>query len=115
MRHWGAYAELAALEFARARRDIAAQLIAWCIVAIGLFFGLALACFGIIAYTWNTDYRVASIAWMSGAFILIAVCGALYGFGLMRRRRPFFSTIQQQWQQDKVIIERILSDDEGAP
>jgi uncharacterized membrane protein YqjE len=112
LRHIAAYAELAAVDFARAQREITAQLVALAIVAICALFAVLLACIGVIAYTWDTPYRIAAIGWMFGFFVLLAIVAALYGSKLARARTPLLTDIRREWQEDRVILERILSSDE---
>jgi uncharacterized membrane protein YqjE len=111
LRHLAAYVELAALDFARAQREVTAQLAALAVMAICALFALLLACVGVIAYTWDTPYRVVVIAWMAGAFVFGAVVAALYRSKLARTRSPFLADVQREWQEDRVILERILSSD----
>lgn len=112
MRHIGAYIELAALDLARTQREIMAQVVAMAIVAICVLFFVLLICIGIIAYTWNTPYRVAAIAWMAGAFIVVALIAAIYRFRAAGARSPLLADVRREWQEDRVLLERILSSDE---
>jgi uncharacterized membrane protein YqjE len=111
MRHIGAYVELVGLDLQRTQREITAQFVATAIVAICIVFALFLACMGVIAYTWNTPYRVAAIAWMAGVFVMVAIGALIYRTRISRDRSPMFSDVQREWQEDKVILERILSSD----
>lgn len=113
MRHIGAYVELVGLDLARAQREITAQLVATVILAICILFALFLVCMGVIAYTWNTPYRVAAIAWMAGGFIVVAIGCLIYRARIARARTPLFTDVHREWQEDKVILERILSSDES--
>ena len=112
MRHIGAYFELAGLDLARTQREIMAQVVASAIVAICALFAVFLSCLGIIAYTWNTPYRLAAIAWMAGGFIVVAIAAALYRARSARVRSPLLADVHREWQEDRVILERILSSDE---
>jgi uncharacterized membrane protein YqjE len=112
MRHVGAYIELAELDLARAQRELAAQLVAIGVVAICALFAVILACLGVVAYTWDTPYRVAAIAWMGGGFLVLAIAAAIYLSRLMRARSPLLADVRREWQEDRVILERILSDEE---
>jgi uncharacterized membrane protein YqjE len=114
MRHIGAYAELVGLDLQRTQREIMAQLVATAIVAICILFALFLLCMGVIAYTWNTPYRVAAIAWMAGVFVVVAIGALIFRTRVARERSPMFSDVQREWQEDKVILERILSSDEES-
>jgi uncharacterized membrane protein YqjE len=107
-----AYAELAALDIARAQREIGAIFVATAIAAVCLLFCVFLACLAVIAYFWDTAYRVAAIGWLAGGFLLIAVLTLLYRASLSRARTPFFSDLQREWHEDRVVLERILSADE---
>ncbi len=112
MRHIGGYVELIALDLARTQREITAQVLAGAIAAVCLLFAAFLACLAVVACTWDTAYRVAAIAWMCGGFLVIAVVAVIYMVRLGRARTPLLSDLQREWQQDRVILERILSSDE---
>jgi uncharacterized membrane protein YqjE len=113
MRHIGAYIDLAGLDLARAHREITAQVVAAAIVAICLLFAVFLLCLGIIAYFWDTPYRLAAIAWLAGVFLVVAIAAAIYRARAARARSPLLSDVRREWQEDRVILEKILSSDEG--
>ena len=109
-RHLGAYIDLVALDLDRTRREIIAQVVASVIIAVCIFFLILMVCLAVLAYTWNTPYRLAAIAWMSGGFLLIAVAAVIYRFNVARSE-PFFADVRKEWQEDRVILERILFPD----
>lgn len=113
MRHIGSYVELVGLDLQRTQREITAQLVATAIVAICALFAVFLVCLGVIAYTWDTPYRLAAIAWMAGGFVVIAIVALIYRARIARDRTEMFADVQREWQEDKVILERILSSDEN--
>jgi uncharacterized membrane protein YqjE len=115
LRHIGAYVELVALDLARAQREITAQVVASAIAAICALFALFMLCLGVVAYTWDSAYRVAAIAWMGGGFLVIAIAAVIYRSRLGRARSPLLSDVKREWQEDRVILERILSSDEDRP
>ena len=78
MRHIGAYIDLAGLDLARTHREITAQVVASAIVAICALFAVFLICLGIVAYFWDTPYRLAAIACLAGVFVLAAIAAAIY-------------------------------------
>jgi uncharacterized membrane protein YqjE len=112
MRHIGGYVELIALDLARAQREITAQVVVLAIAAICALFALFMACLAVVAYTWDTSYRVPAIAWMGGGFLVIAIVAIIYRSSLARARSPMLSDAQREWQEDRVILEQILSADE---
>jgi uncharacterized membrane protein YqjE len=112
LRHIAAYIELAGLDLARTQRELSAQLLAGAVVAVCALFVLLFACLGVVAYTWDTPYRVAAIAWMGGGFLVVAIIAGLYAASLSRKRSPLLSDVQREWQEDRVILERILSSEE---
>jgi uncharacterized membrane protein YqjE len=112
LRHIAAYVELAALDFGRAQREISAQLITVAVMGVCVLFALLFACVGVVAYTWDTPYRVAAIAWMAGGFLALAVIAAVIRARQSRARSPFLADMQREWQEDRVLFERILSDEE---
>jgi uncharacterized membrane protein YqjE len=114
MRHIGAYLELIGLDLQRTQREIMAQVVATAIVAICALFAVFLVCVGVIAYTWDTPYRVAAIAWMAGVFVLVAVGALIFRARIARERSAMFADVQREWQEDKVILERFLSSDEES-
>jgi len=112
LRHVGAYIELAELDLARAQRELVAQMRASAVAVICALFAVFMACLGIVAYTWDTPHRVAAIAWMGGGFLGLSVAAAVYRSRLMRERAPLLSDVRREWQEDRVILEGILSADE---
>jgi len=112
MRHIGAYIELAGLDLARTQREITAQVVALAIVAICVLFALFLTCLGVIAYFWDTPYRLAAIAWMAGGFLVVAIGAAVYRARVARARSPLLSDVRREWQEDRVILEKMLSSEE---
>jgi uncharacterized membrane protein YqjE len=112
LRHLAAYLELAALDLARTQRELSAQLIAVLIMGVCVLFTILFACIAVIAYTWDGPYRVAAIAWMGGGFLVLAIIAAVMQAKLARARSPFMADLQREWQQDRVLFERILSDEE---
>jgi len=112
MRHIGAYIELAGLDLARTHREITAQVVASAVMAICILFAVCLTCLGIVAYFWDTPYRLAAIAWMAGGFLVVAVAAAVYRSRAARARSPLLSDVRREWQEDRVILEKILSSGE---
>jgi uncharacterized membrane protein YqjE len=113
MRHIGAYIDLAGLDLARTQREITAQVVALAIIAICVLFAIFLACLGIVAYFWDTPYRLPAIAWMAGGFLVVAIGAAIYRARAARARSPLLSDVRREWQEDRIILEKILSSDEN--
>ncbi len=112
LRHLAAYAELAALDIARARKEIGTILAITAIAAICVLFCVFFGCLALIAHFWDTAYRVAAIGWLAGGFLLLAVILLLYRASLSRARTPFLVDLERNWHEDRVLLERILSADE---
>jgi uncharacterized membrane protein YqjE len=112
LRHLAAYVELAALDLAKAQREITAQVKAFAIVAVSVFFALLMACLAVVAATWDTPNRVAAIVWMGGGFLVVAVGAAIYQARLARSQTPILDSVRREWHADRVILERILAEDE---
>jgi uncharacterized membrane protein YqjE len=64
-----------------------------------------------VAYTWDTPYRVAAIGCMGGGFVIVAIIAAIYRSSLVRAAPPLLSDVQREWQEDRVILERIIADE----
>ena len=111
LRHLAAYVELAALDFSRAQRELGSVFIAAIVAAICGLFCLALACLALIAYYWDTPYRVVTIGSLAGGFLLLGIIMLVYSRRLSGARTPFLSDLRREWQEDKVIIEHAVSSD----
>jgi uncharacterized membrane protein YqjE len=109
LRHLAAYAELLSEDLARAQRELAARIMASVMIGVSLAFALAMACLAILARTWDTPYRVASIAWMGAAFLFVAIVCGLIRSRVVRAQATFLGSIKDEWRQDRIALERILS------
>jgi uncharacterized membrane protein YqjE len=109
LRHFAAYVDLASLDLARASREIAAEFVACAVIAICALFALLMGCLVLVAYTWDTQYRVAAIAWMAGGFLVAAIAGALYRSSVTRSKSRMLDSVRRQWHEDRVLLERILA------
>jgi uncharacterized membrane protein YqjE len=112
LRHVAAYVELVSLDLARAQKEITTELLALAVVAICGLFAVFMGCLVVVAYTWDTPYRVAAIAWMGGGFVVVAIAAAAYRANVARAKSQFLASVRQEWQQDRILLERILSSDQ---
>ncbi len=112
LRHLAAYVDLASLDLVRAKREMAAQLLASAIIALCGMFAIFMGCLAVVAYTWDTPNRVGAIAWMGGAFLVVAIVAALYRASTVRVKSPLLASVRRAWQEDRAILERLLSSDE---
>jgi uncharacterized membrane protein YqjE len=112
LRHIAGYVELAACDLKRTQREIAAKIVAFVIVGVSLIFILLLGCLAVVALTWDTPYRLSAIAWMAGGFVALAIIAMIYLANVVRDRVPFLASARHEWQSDRVILERILSDED---
>jgi uncharacterized membrane protein YqjE len=111
LRHLAGYVELAGYDLKQTQHEVAASLVAFVVVAVCLFFAVLMGCVAVVAVTWDTPHRLTAIVWMAGGFLGIAVIAVLYRSSLVRGQKPFLASLRQEWQEDRVILERILSDD----
>ena len=112
LRHLAAYADLASLDLARARREIAAEFLGAAVAAIGCLFAVFMGCLAVVAYTWDTPHRVSAIAWMGGGFLGVAIAAAAYRANAARTKSELLASVRREWQEDRVLLERILSSDQ---
>jgi uncharacterized membrane protein YqjE len=110
-RHLGAYLDLAALDLDRTRREITAVVVTAVIIAVCMLFLVFMICLAILAYTWNTPFRLTAIALMAGCFLLIAVVAVIYLSNVVRSGSPFLADVRKEWLEDRVILERIFFPD----
>ena len=112
LRHLAAYVELASLDLARTQREITTELLAFAVVAICALFAVFMGCLAVVACTWDTPHRMAAIAWMGGGFVVVAIAAAAYRANAARAKSPFLATVRREWEQDRVLLEHILSSDQ---
>jgi uncharacterized membrane protein YqjE len=112
LRHLAGYVDLLGQELEETQRDFGTRLVVAAVVGVSVFFVVLSGCLVVVAMTWDTPYRVAAMAWMGGAFLLIAVIAAAYGLQVVNRQAPFLGTVRREWQADRVILERILASPE---
>lgn len=112
LRHLAAYVDLASLDLARTQRELTAELLAFAVVAICCLFAIFMGCLAVVAYTWDTPHRMTAIAWMGGGFLFVAIVAAAYRANAARAKSPFLASVHREWQQDRVLLERILSSDQ---
>jgi uncharacterized membrane protein YqjE len=112
LRHFAAYVDLASLDMARSQREIAAELLASVIVGICALFAVLMGCLAVVAYTWDTPYRLSAIAWLGGGFALAAIIAAVYRSRTAQARSQFLGTVKREWREDRVLLEHILSSDQ---
>jgi len=112
LRHLVAYADLASLDLARARREIAAEFLGTAIAAISSLFAVFMGCLAVVAYTWDTPHRVGAIVWMGGGFLAVAIGAAAYRANAVRAKSQLLASVRGAWQEDRVLLERILSSDQ---
>jgi uncharacterized membrane protein YqjE len=110
LRHLVAYAELAGQDLEQTKREFGARLIASVLLALCVFFAIFCLCLIVVALTWDTPYRVSAIAWMGGAFIVLAIIAGLYRSKVIGGQAPFLGTVRREWAEDRVILEKILAD-----
>ena len=109
LRHIAAYVDLASLDLTRASREFAAEFVASVIIVICGLFTLLFGCLVVVACTWDTHYRVAAIAWMAGVFLAGAIAAAIFRSRVVRSKSRVLDSVRRQWQEDRVLLERILS------
>jgi uncharacterized membrane protein YqjE len=112
LRHLAAYVELASLDLARTQREITTELLAFAVVAICALFAVFMGCLAVVACTWDTPHRLAAIAWMGGGFVVVAIAAAVYRANTARDKSQFLATVRREWEQDRVLLEHILSSDQ---
>jgi uncharacterized membrane protein YqjE len=112
LRHLVSYTDLASLDLARARREMAAEFLASAVAIICGLFAVFMGCLAVVAYTWDTPHRVAAIVWLGGGFMGVAVVAAVYRANAVRTKSQFLASVRRAWEEDRALLERILSSDQ---
>lgn len=112
LRHLVAYVDLVSLDLARAQRELVAELVISAILVICALFALLMGCLAVVAYTWDTPYRMTAIGWMGGGFLVAAIAAAGYRIRAVRAKSEFLGSVRREWHADRALLERILSSEE---
>ena len=112
LRHLAAYIDLASLDLARTRREIGAEFLATAVAAVCGLFAVLFGCLAVVAYTWDTPHRVTAIVWIGGGFLAVAIAAAVYRANAVRAKSQFLGSMRRAWEEDRVLLERILSSDQ---
>jgi uncharacterized membrane protein YqjE len=111
LRHVADYFELARYDLKQTQREIATGLVVFLVVVVCLFFAVLMGCVAVVAVTWDTPHRLTAILCLAGGFLGLAIIAMVYRSKVMREQEPFLGSVRQEWQEDRVILERILSDE----
>ena len=113
--HLAAYLQLATDEFAESQQTVVRRLLA---VALALVSGIVttlLACLWLIALTWDTRWRVATIVLLLVAFgLATAICGVAAGRRWPAGRRPF-ERLRTEWECDQDLLRALLASPDPVP
>ena len=109
LRHLVGYVDLVSLDLGRAQRELVAELVISAILAIFALFALLMGCLAVVAYTWDTPYRMTAIAWMGGGFLIAAIVAAGYRIKAVRAKSEFLGSVRREWHADRALLDRILS------
>ena len=112
LRHLAAYADLAGLDLARAKREIVVELLASAIMAICGLLAFFMGCLVVVACTWDTPHRVSAIAWMGGGFLGLAIVAAAYRARVVRAKSQLLASLRREWQEDRALVERLFLSDQ---
>ena len=112
LRHLVGYIDLVSLDLGRAQREWVAELVISAILAICALFALLMGCLAVVAYTWDTPYRMIAIAWMGGGFLVAAIVAAGYRIKVVRAKSEFLGSVRREWHADRALLDRILTSEE---
>jgi uncharacterized membrane protein YqjE len=112
LRHLAGYAELAGQDLERTQRDLSARVLVSAIAGLCVFFLIFSLCLLVVALTWDTPNRVSAIGWMAGSFLLVAIIALLYRSNVVSAQAPFLGTVRREWAEDRVILEKILAEED---
>ena len=112
LRHLVGYIDLVSLDLGRAQRELVAELVISAILAVCALFALLMGCLAVVAYTWDTPYRMIAIAWMGGGFLVAAIVAAGYRIKAVRAKSEFLGSVRREWHADRALLERILTSEE---
>jgi uncharacterized membrane protein YqjE len=112
LRHLVGYIDLVSLDLRRAQRELVAELVISVILAICALLALLMGCLAVVAYTWDTPYRMTAIAWMGGGFLVAAIVAAGYRIKTVRAKSEFLGSLRREWHADRALLDRILTAEE---
>ena len=112
LRHLDGYIELAEQDWSAAKLLAKDRAQTWVTLLASCTFAVVATFVFIVALTWDTQYRLVAIGGLAGLSVAIAL-----GAALRLRRRPAdraFATIRREWERDRAIVRRLLTESESA-
>ena len=110
LRHLVAYAELAGQDLEQSTRDLGLRLVALLVLGVAGVFAILFGCLVIVAMTWDTPSRVPAIGGITAFFVVLALFCGLYRSRVIGAQTPFLGSVRREWAEDRIILEKILSD-----
>jgi uncharacterized membrane protein YqjE len=112
LRHLDGYIELAEQDWSAAKVLAKERAQTWVILLASSIFAVVATFVFIVALTWDTEYRLLTIGGLAGLAVAIAV-----GAAIRLKRRPAdraFATIRREWERDRAIVRRLLTESQSA-
>lgn len=108
LRHVAAYIELVSVDLARSSRELSARIVASVIVAICGLFSMMLVCLLVVAFTWDTPYRIHAVACMLAVFVIATIIALNKSKSSASTHAAFLADAKKQWLEDKALWERLF-------
>lgn len=109
-RHVLGYAELAALDARDAVTHVTERVLAILGAAFAAAFTLGTLCLLVIAMTWDTPYRVASLVALFAAFAVITLAACSIALRKAREDQTVFRHVRESWRRDQVALRDALDE-----
>jgi uncharacterized membrane protein YqjE len=112
LRHLDGYIELAEQDWSAAKVLAKERAQTWVVLLASSVFAVVATFVFVIALTWDTEYRLLATGGLAGVAIAIAI-----GAAVRLKRRPAeraFATIRREWERDRAIVRRLLTESQSV-
>lgn len=102
--HAANYAEVIAVDLATARRTMTRVTLAMLVALVGALYALALACFFIVAWFWDTPSRMTAIGVLLAVFAGITAGALWFGWQARRTSPPLLHDTLRELERDREVL-----------
>jgi len=108
-RHLAAYGQLMTDDVANAMQTWRSRMIAACVLTLCAAFAVGCACVGVIAASWDTRWRLWSIAALGLVFLLATGLAAVRLRHLQEQQPPLLRRSAREWAKDRALLDELLA------
>lgn len=112
--HASAYGELIADDVLIASQALAKRLWVGVVLAMAVLIAILLACTWLIARTWDSPDRLATIGALAGFFFVVSLVAGVVLYVLQTRPIRLLHRTRQEWDKDRLLVEDLVPGTAGG-